>query len=484
MPASTDNPYLSTLKLSSFLVLRSTSIIAQVMIKRFILAKKDQQLLEIFGGLAALEDFIFMFSLTAVAYVSTITSQVHAEVPVDPKKIGALYRSALMLTGSVTLLSGAFCLSAPYLYRLTKQPDVVVEHAQSYFGISFFAYGFDFFYRCLARIKIGLSDATSPLIADVSEGVLDSVLTYYFVMELELGVNGSALAYAIASAVTFLSFITYVFYDKPMQHYHLFQLSKELYQPFKMLKNGFYAGASASLEYLGQCLLTLYCGLSGPMALLAIQLAGNYSLCVTFLISGFLDASGIQIAKYYQLSDKRYRSMGHFTISVAAIYSAVCAVLFVLFHDYLLGLFVAKNKLLNAEYQLLFRVVLIQTMVEILNSVRNAGGDVLYACNKTGVAFLINTSFIFFLNSVLETVSQFLNRERIEVTYAMQLVGFALSAICFLAAWFRMNKKKDNNHCCRFFKKPTRTAEPDVDLANSTTVIDLEPIGALAPTNQ
>lgn len=484
MPTSMDNPYLETIQLSGFLVMRSASIIAQVMIKRLILAQKDQQLLEVFGGLAALEDFIFMFSLTAVAYVSTITSQVHAETPADPKKIGALYRSALLLTGSVTLLSGALCMGAPYLYRMTKQPDIIIEHAQSYFAISFFAYFFDFFYRCLARVKIGLLQTRSPLIADLSEGFLDSLLTYFFVMKLELGVNGSALAYVIASAITFTCFSAYVFHDKQMQQYHLFQFSKELYQPLKMLKSGFYAGASASLEYLGQCLLTLYCGLSGPMALLGIQLAGNYSLCVTFLISGFLDAASIQVAKYYQLSDKLYRSLGHFTISAAAGYSCIFAVLFILFHDQLLGLFVVKNKLSDQDYQFLFRIVLIQALIEIANSVRNAGTDIFYACNKAQTAFVINTGFIFFLNSALQTASQFLYHERIDVTYAMQLPGFVLSTMCFLSAWFCMNKKIDTHRCLQFFKKPRRTVEPDVDLANSTTIIALDPIAASALTNQ
>ena len=66
---------------STLLFLRTGSMIVQVVAKRVILSQQDQKLLIAYGGIAALEDFIFVAAFSSLSYISARVAQTAGGIP-------------------------------------------------------------------------------------------------------------------------------------------------------------------------------------------------------------------------------------------------------------------------------------------------------------------------------------------------------------------------------------------------------------------
>lgn len=431
-------------KISAPLYLRSLSMAAQVIAKRIILAKKDQQFIEAFSGLAAIEDFIFVFALPSIGYISLRVSQVEGEQDSDPKKVGAVFRSGLLFVGGQILIIGAVCLSAPLIYRMTQQPDIVIQNSGPYFQTAFFAYSLDFTYRAFVRLIIGLSKPMLPTIADIWEGVLDVSLTYYLVMNPNSHVSDTALAYAIAAGMTLIPFVLYIARLEDLKKYELFQFSNGIVDFRKIMTKGVHIGLSASVEYITQFLVLMYCGLSGPIALLAAQTAATISIVNSFLVAAIYEGGGIKTAYYYEKKNVAYRSFGDMTIIASALHAGACLLPICFFTEQLAGLMIHRNLLSDDEYQMILYFMRIQSVIDVFNTLKLSSAGVLSACNETGYSFSMSLIWIFFLNSLVVTVLQFVFNAHVSTMYTMQLIGIACTSAATLIGWRQWNKEPTN----------------------------------------
>lgn len=454
-PSNYSEASLQLFSSSSWLLLRSGSIIAQIVAKRMILSRQDQDLLVAFSGIAGLEDFIFILTFESLGYVSTRVGQTAGELPFNPAKIGALFRSGLLFAVGLIGMTGVFCLSAPLIYRFAQQPDIVIESSGPYFRVAFFAYLFDSFYRAEVRMMIGLSKLIPPLIADIAEGALDIILTYFFVMKLEMGVRGSALAYALSAAITFMGFTTYLFLRSDLKQYELFHFSKGISDCQKIIYKGLQLGCGATVEYAAQFLITFYCGLSGPAALLGMQAAFVSGLAVSFPVSAISEAGSVKTANYFERKNQAYRLFGNMTLTFSATYSLFCFFVLNYFSASFAGLFINNqqpSKETKAYFQEIIHFIRIQSGIELLNSVKTASASVLSSCNEVGFSFSVSLAFIFFLNSMLATVTQFAFKQEAITTYGIQLIGFVFSAMAIVTAWHQQNKNPCNSFMQGFKK--------------------------------
>lgn len=443
-PSNYSEASLQLLKSSSWLLLRATSIIGQMVAKRVILSQQNQDVMVAFSGIAALEDFIFIMTFESLGYISTRVGQTAGELPFDPTKIGALFRSGLLFAAGLTVMVGVLCVSAPLIYRVAEQPDIVTDSSGPYFRAAFFAYLFDSFYRAEVRMMVGLTKLIPPLVADISQGVLDVVLTYAFVMKLGMGVRGSAWAYALSALITLIGFTTYLFFKSDLKQYELFHFSKGITDCRKMVSKGLQIGSGATVEYVAQFLITLYCGLSGPAALLGMQAAFVCGLTVSFPVSAIVEAGSVKTANYFERKNSTYRLFGNMTLIFSAVYSIFCFLVLNYFSASFAGLFINRQQFSNEYFQIITQFIRIQSGIELLNSVRTSSAAILSACDETGFSFSVSLAFVFFLNSMFATAMQFALKKEATTTYSTQLLGFIFSAMAIATAWHQQNKNSCN----------------------------------------
>lgn len=353
-------------KMGGILTFRSYSMVLQLFFKRLILAQNNPELLAAFSGVAAFEDIIFVFSFGCMGIISPIISatKVRTELAttqdkyLDPTILGIQFRSGFFFAAALMIPISVVCLFAPSIYRLAKQPDIVIENSASYFKYALFAYLFDFMYRVGVRFMVGLEKATSALLADILEGVLDVFFTYALVNGKygfpEMGLAGSALAYAIAAFITLLIHTTFIYFRKDLKKYELFRLSDCFSLPAlkEMLIKGLPLGLSESVGGVCQLMMIFYCGLFGPTALLAMQVAASYSLWLTMPVSAFSDTASVLIAKKVENKSPDYRALGNAHLLGSISYAGICSLLLFLFTENFTKLFIGIDSKNQSDVQM------------------------------------------------------------------------------------------------------------------------------------
>ena len=84
------------------------------------------------------------------------------------------------------------------LLQLLNTPDSIIDWCTSYLKILFLGSGGLAFYNILSGILRGLGDSVSALVYLLVATVLNIILDLVFVVSFDMGVNGVALATAIA----------------------------------------------------------------------------------------------------------------------------------------------------------------------------------------------------------------------------------------------------------------------------------------------
>lgn len=107
----------------------------------------------------------------------------------------------LTFIATVFVMSVASLITRPLL-QLLNTPDSIINWCHSYLLILFIGSGGLAFYNILGGILRGLGDSVSALIYLLVATVLNIILDLVFVVYFHMGVNGVALATAIAQAVS------------------------------------------------------------------------------------------------------------------------------------------------------------------------------------------------------------------------------------------------------------------------------------------
>ncbi len=123
----------------------------------------------------------------------------------EREDLSATVGNCITLTAAATLfVMVAASLVARPLLELLDTPESIIDWCHSYLLILFIGSGGLAFYNILSGILRGLGDSMSALVYLLVSTVLNIVLDLVFVAGLDMGVNGVALATAIAQAVSAL----------------------------------------------------------------------------------------------------------------------------------------------------------------------------------------------------------------------------------------------------------------------------------------
>ena len=458
----------SLARLSFPLVLRGFFLsFIQFFLKRSILAQKDESLLAAYGGLSAVEGFIFIFVFHSLPIISVKTGAL-CDAEEDPKKVGELYREGLVFGGLLMIPTLALSLSAKSIFEYAHQSTMVIENSNYYFSVSMLAYFFDMLYRIQARIAIGTADPAAALIGDGVESVVDVIVTYILVHGKfgfpEMGVCSAAWGYAIGAMAAFFGSTYYLKTTSSYQQYELFNFGKKI--DLTALKNtivgGIHLALTSMVTNVPQMLITFSCGLSGAAPLVGLQAASTYSCLVGMPGDGVLDAATVLTAQHYKKNAERFRKISSLTLMTTIGFPVFSALLLYANVSWATGFFVPPDAAHRDDFKMVASFLRMQAFIEIINSINNPPASLLSGCRETQYQFKLTFVFILVLNTALIAITYFGLNAGPLAAFGIQLVGLILCAVGIGLRW-----KKELNQSA-FWRKPAMEFEMKVAMRSES----------------
>lgn len=439
----------------------------QFFAKRAIIAQEGESQSATFAIFSGIEGLIFILVFRGFRIISSEASKLYAlEIKAQnaasknnefkPLSMGILYRQGVLFGCTLMLVAAFFCISAPFIFRLTKQSDDVLKNSIGYFFFGFFGYLADMLYRSRARIDIGCSKPMSALIGDIVESVIDVVGTYLLVGGRygfpKMGVNGASLAYAIAATITaagynFRAYMNPDFDDYKLYNFSLGEFKNTFFSSeFKVIA---YGGLQTAFKFaivnISVILTTYLCSLSGNGALVGLQAAGAYGYLVSLPIGGFSEAANVVVGRFLKKNWNEACRVANATILIGFIFSCVCGGILFLFSDPIAKIFMSDDLAHAADFQVVKTFLRTQAIMEPISSIGNTGASMLLACSGARRPFLLTLAFTLVLNSTLSVAAYFATNQNAQIMYAIQIMGLILTSSGVLMTWKQQENKQEVN---------------------------------------
>lgn len=136
----------------------------------------------------------------------------------------ALRRSifvSFVLIGTVTLvLNVAVFFWLDPILRLLQVPQDIYGMMRSYLWIIFWGIAFTFIYNFYAALLRAVGDSVTPLWFLSISVVLNIVLDLFFILQLDWGIEGAAIATIIAQGISALGIAAYTYMQRPELRLH------------------------------------------------------------------------------------------------------------------------------------------------------------------------------------------------------------------------------------------------------------------------
>lgn len=189
-------------------------------------------------------NFLF-FSLSAglAIGIGIIVSQYYGAK--DDKQVrNTIANSIYVLTVAALVVSVLGIMFAPALLRLLQTPDHILRDATIYLRTTCAGIIAIALYNGVASILRALGDSRTPLYFLILSSIVNVVLDLCFVIGLDLGVLGVALATIISQALSAITCILYAYYKVPY-----FRLTKVELKPHKaIILRSFRLGVPMALQ--------------------------------------------------------------------------------------------------------------------------------------------------------------------------------------------------------------------------------------------
>lgn len=191
----------------------------------------------------------------------------------------------------MTFLTAIFCKD---ILILMKTPAEILEGAYSYIFIIFLGIPVTYLYNMLSGIIRALGDSKTPVIFLVLASFLNIGLDLFFIINLNMGISGAALATVISQGVSGICCLLFI-----RKKFEILRIRKEEWKPdlFTMgilCSMGVPMGLQYSITAIGSVILQTATNTLGAVAVASTTTAGR--------ISGFLacpyDAMGSTMATY------------------------------------------------------------------------------------------------------------------------------------------------------------------------------------------
>ena len=276
----------------------------------------------------------------------------HAVGRGDEKTIRkAVNTSVLMaLAGGIAIaVAGEFCIEA--LLRLLNIPEDVFPYALLYIKIYLLGMPAILLYNFEAAIFRSIGDTKTPLLVLAVSGLLNVALNLFFVIVLDMTVEGVAIATAVSNIVS--AAILFVLLIKTDRSIHIdirdIYFDKECFT--KIIKIGLPAGLQSAVFAIANIVIQAAINSLGTVVIAASSAAFNIEIFAYYVLNSFSQACTTFVGQNYGAGQiKRCRKILLLCILEDALASATVIILVILSGRLLLSIFSSDPQVIEIGY--------------------------------------------------------------------------------------------------------------------------------------
>jgi putative MATE family efflux protein len=194
----------------------------------------------------------------------------------DKKNVHETVHTSILLglIGGVILIVAGIFLAKPML-ELMDTPEDVIGQAVLYMRIYFAGMPAMLVYNFGAAILRAIGDTQRPLYYLLAAGVVNVILNLFFVIVLEMGVAGVALATVISQVISAVLIIRCLMHSDGMYRLELRQLRIHKSKMMRIMQIGLPAGLQGAVFSLSNMLIQSSINSFGSIAMAGSTAAGN-----------------------------------------------------------------------------------------------------------------------------------------------------------------------------------------------------------------
>ena len=276
----------------------------------------------------------------------------HAVGRGDEKTIRkAVNTSVLMaLAGGIAIaVAGEFCIEA--LLRLLNIPEDVFPYALLYIKIYLLGMPAILLYNFEAAIFRSIGDTKTPLLVLAVSGLLNVALNLFFVIVLDMTVEGVAIATAVSNIVS--AAILFMLLIKTDRSIHIdirdIHFDKECFT--KIIKIGLPAGLQSAVFAIANIVIQAAINSLGTVVIAASSAAFNIEIFAYYVLNSFSQACTTFVGQNYGAGQiKRCRKILLLCILEDALASATVIILVLLSGRLLLSIFSSDPQVIEIGY--------------------------------------------------------------------------------------------------------------------------------------
>ena len=276
----------------------------------------------------------------------------HAVGRGDEKTIRkAVNTSVLMaLAGGIAIaVAGEFCIEA--LLRLLNIPEDVFPYALLYIKIYLLGMPAILLYNFEAAIFRSIGDTKTPLLVLAVSGLLNVALNLFFVIMLDMTVEGVAIATAVSNIVS--AAILFVLLIKTDKSIHIdikeIRFDKECF--VKIIKIGLPAGLQSAVFAIANIVIQAAINSLGTVVIAASSAAFNIEIFAYYVLNSFSQACTTFVGQNYGAGQiKRCKKILLLCILEDALASATVIILVLLSGRLLLSIFSSDPQVIEIGY--------------------------------------------------------------------------------------------------------------------------------------
>lgn len=253
-------------------------------------------------------------------------------------------RLSLFFIGTVTIV--IYLLVFPgtdFILHLLSVPNNIYELTKNYIEIIFIGIGFTFLYNFYAYLLRAIGNSIVPLIFLAISSLMNIALDLYFVIILQLGVSGTAIATVISQGFSGIGITLYVL----IKNNELMKINRKIEwcRISTIIKNDVLTGLQQSVMNLGILMIQGLVNTFGTSIMAAFTAAVKIDTLAYMPAQEFGNAYSLFISQNYgaKKKDRIYSGTKIATI-VSVLFCAIISLVIWLFSNQFMEMFIASTE--------------------------------------------------------------------------------------------------------------------------------------------
>lgn len=326
------------------------------------------------------------------------------------------YKSTAGTLFTLCLVSG---VGGSLLLILLSHPMLVLlgapslDMAVSYLDVCALGTAFIFGYNALSAILRGLGNSKKPLHFILIATLINIVLDYFFVAQLNLGVRGAALATLIAQGVSFLLALGYVLQHREIIGFTRQYLRPDLEKARKIIRVGFPVALQWTIASASWLVVAFLINQHGVDVSAGNGISNKIKEFCQLFISAMMSAAATMAAQNLGAgANDRAKAVMYTCLKVTLLVAGICILIVQLFAPQLVSIFidepaVAQHAILNLRIEIIAQLFYAGFMSYHVLAL--AAGDTLFVmANSFLNCIIVRLILAIFLESQLGSIGIYL----------------------------------------------------------------------------